>query len=178
MKKRITSLILVVMVVLSPIMFVNAKSDEHVHSENCIYSCELDKIDTAIFESKSQNVSTHVDHPGSENCIYGCVLDTIDTPLMSMEEFQSVIDEYKSISSDEELKDFWDKYPDEYVASEEMTQYIAEMIKDMDAQKSSCAHLYSGGCVGNHASMSGCNVACRQTATCVICGASYICNSA
>ena len=155
MKKRITSVILVIIVILSPVMFVNAESDEHTHSENCVYSCELDKIDTAIFEPKSQNVSTHIDHPGSEKCIYSCVLENIDgaTPdfhaeQINEEEFQKILDAH-------------------------IQKILDEYRQSIDKQESSCTHYFFGDCVNDHDMLSDCYAFCRQTVKCAFCSESY-----
>lgn len=63
-----------VVVALCPTMVYAVQEEyttHHVHSENCVYSCEQDHL---ISETSTSFVSsrTHIDHPGSENCIYSC----------------------------------------------------------------------------------------------------------
>ena len=182
MKKRITSLILVIMVVLSPFMFVNAQSDEHIHSENCIYSCELDKIDTVIFESKSQNVSTHVDHPGSENCIYSCILENIDGTISDFH--IEDIDERNSeieLITEKDVKNFIDEYTGiATISLKESKENLAEMLEitveelETILASTSLSCLLAGhdyriySCTGNHygSPNSYCSVLCARITTC------------
>lgn len=86
-----------------------AADESHVHTENCVYHCELDEIRMTAKEP----VYTHMDHEGSENCRYSCshaMNHHQDTSLMYDWTVEEWIEDFKAVTNDAEMVAFLAKY--------------------------------------------------------------------
>ncbi len=119
--------------------YASQQTDEHIHGEECIYSCVEDNIDISDFSEK--NIAyEHIDHEGSEDCRYGCVHDfntytSSESSVWTKEEEQSFLTEFQNATSDEEINEIISKYYDiplEDVDFTEMKAQSEAFAKTMD----------------------------------------------
>ncbi|MDD4774429.1 MAG: hypothetical protein PHZ09_12635 [Eubacteriales bacterium] len=113
LKVKCAFISLTMVVLCSTTIFASQYEDNHIHGDNCLYSCVLDTIDTSILPTNGRE---HIEHEDSENCIYNCshyindyISDSCVEPW-SAEERENFINEYKEISSDDEMINFIAKY--------------------------------------------------------------------
>lgn len=103
-------------IVLGSVTLGASQIEEHVHGENCVYSCELDTIHVSA-DGAALSGHGHIDHPESESCVYGCEhsFNTYCSPYNSErvwtdEEAESFLREYDACSSDEDMVNLISKY--------------------------------------------------------------------
>lgn len=115
-KAKCFFLLIAILLFCSGWVYALENNDSHTHSDNCIYSCELDEIETTSYTP----IHEHIDHEGSENCKYSCTHDINNyteyscssRDVWSEEKVQAFIEDSKNLSSDEERIAFISKYYD------------------------------------------------------------------
>ena len=104
LKKAACLFLSTIFVALLPVSTHAAESTSHIHSENCVYSCELDVIEA----TGSHNTSTHghTNHADDDNCRYSCVsaTDSRDDIAAARAKNQAFFEAYRNVSSDAELE--------------------------------------------------------------------------
>ena len=108
-----------------------------------------------------------------------------DVKIVSEEEFFNLINEYLNITSDEERREYFDKYfePYEYTTpnwmyNEELRKFVLDCYLDCyeDDIKSlsGCNHIFDTKVCTQHFIIGPCYVLCYARITCGICGESYM----
>ncbi len=82
--------------------FNTAYDTPHVHSESCVYHCELDAITTT---DSFEPYHKHIDHAGSESCKYSCPNPANNNVssyrVYTQDEIETFLEAYQNASTEE-----------------------------------------------------------------------------